>query len=133
MNKVMLMGRLTKEVEIRYSQSGTAVCSFTLAVDRRFKKEGEEQQADFIMCKAFGKTAEFCNNYYSKGQKVAVSGRIQTGSYEKEGQRVYTTDVIVEEAFFAEGKKDKGDAHEEAPSNNAGFFPVDNNDDELPF
>lgn len=107
MNKVTLIGRLTKDPETRQSQTGTAVCSFTLAVNRQFKKDGEERQADFIMCKAFGKTANHIAKYFAKGQQVAVCGRIQTGSYEKEGQKVYTTDIIVDEVYFADGKKDQ--------------------------
>ncbi len=109
MNKVILIGRLTKDPELKECKNGISACSFTLAVNRRFVKEGEERQADFIFCKAFGKTAEFCNNYYKKGQQVAISGRIQTGSYEKEGQKVFTTDVIVEEAYFADSKKEGPD------------------------
>lgn len=137
MNKVMLMGRLTKDPEIRYSANNNLpVVSFTLAVNRKFVKEGEERQADFIFCKAFGKTAEFCNNYYKKGQQVAISGRIQTGSYEKEGQRVFTTDVVIEDAYFADSKRENG-ASDVASQNTTGaapgFFPVDSGEDDLPF
>ena len=106
MNKVILMGRLTRDPEIRYSQgdSATAVARYTLAVDRRFKRQGE-QDADFISCVSFGKTAEFIERYLHQGTKVVVCGRIQTGSYtNKEGQKVYTTDVVAEEVEFAESK-----------------------------
>ena len=106
MNKVILMGRLTKDPDVRNSgdDSSKAVAKYTLAVDRRFKREGEEN-ADFINCTVFGKGAEFAEKYLAKGTKIVVSGRIQTGSYtNKEGQRVYTTDVIVEEQEFAESK-----------------------------
>ncbi len=106
MNKVILMGRLTRDPEIRYSQgeSSTAIARYTLAVDRRFKRQGE-QDADFISCVSFGKIAEFIEKYLHKGTKVVICGRIQTGSYtNKEGQRVYTTDVIAEEVDFAESK-----------------------------
>lgn len=109
MNKVILMGRLTRDPEVRYSQgeSSTAVARFTLAVDRRFarKDNGNEQSADFINCVAFGKTGEFVEKYFRQGSKAVVCGRIQTGSYtNKDGQKVYTTDVVVEEVEFAESK-----------------------------
>lgn len=106
MNNVVLMGRLTKDPDIRYSQGDNALCiaRYTLAVDRRYKKDGEPT-ADFIPCVAFGKSAEFAEKYYHKGIKIAVSGRIQTGSYtNKDGQKVYTTDVVVESQEFAESK-----------------------------
>ena len=106
MNKVVLMGRLTRDPDVRYSQGETplAIARYTLAVDRRFKRNGE-QDADFINCVAFGRTAEFAEKYLKQGTKMVVSGRIQTGSYtNKDGQRVYTTDVVVEEQDFAESK-----------------------------
>lgn len=106
MNKVILMGRLTRNPEVRYSQSDNsmAVARFTLAVDRRFKRDNEAT-ADFISCVAFGKTAEFFERYMHQGTKVCVEGRIQTGSYTKQdGSKVYTTDVVVENAEFAESK-----------------------------
>lgn len=107
MNKVILMGRLTRDPEISYSsgENQTAVARYTLAVDRRFKRQGEEQTADFIRCVVFGRGAEFAQNYLHQGIKIVVVGRIQTGSYtNKEGQRVFTTDVVVEEQEFAESK-----------------------------
>lgn len=108
MNKVILMGRLTRDPEIRYSQgeSAVAVARFTLAVDRRFRREGSnDQTADFISCVAFGKTAEFMERYTHQGTKLVVEGRIQTGSYtNKDGNKVYTTDVVVENTEFAESK-----------------------------
>ena len=104
MNKVVLMGRTTRDVEVRYSGE-TAVARMTLAVDRRIKKEPEGQQADFVSCVAFGKTAEFLSKYGIKGTKFAISGRIQTGSYtNRDGVKVYTTEVVVEEQEFAESK-----------------------------
>ena len=105
MNKVVLMGRLTRDPDIRYSQGEKATCiaRYTIAVDRRFKREGE-QDADFISCVAFGKSGEFVEKYLHKGTKIAIVGRLQTGSYEKDGQRIYTTDVVVEEHEFAESK-----------------------------
>lgn len=107
MNKVILMGRLTRDPEIRTSANGeTKIARYTLAVDRRFKREGDEQTADFIGCIAFGNGATFAENYLHQGTKLLVTGRIQTGSYtNKDGQRVYTTDVIVEDTEFAESKK----------------------------
>ena len=107
MNKVILMGRLTRDPEIRYSQGeqSTAVARYTIAVDRRFRRDGDQQTADFIGCVAFGRQGEFAEKYFRKGIKIAITGRIQTGSYtNKDGQRVYTTDVVVEEQEFAESK-----------------------------
>ena len=114
MNKVILIGRLTRDPEVRYSQgeNALAIARYTLAVDRRFKRPGEPE-ADFINCVAFGKSAEFAEKYLKQGTKMAITGRIQTGSYtNKEGQKVYTTDVVVEEQEFAESKA--------AASNHAG-------------
>ena len=118
MNKEILMGRLTRDAEIRYSEGETAnaVARFSLAVDRRFRREGDEQTADFINCVAFGKTAEFLERFGRKGTKFVVEGRIQTGSYtNREGQKVYTTDVVVENVEFAESK---------ASSDNSGYTPA---------
>ena len=111
MNKVILMGRLTRDSEVRYSQgeSQTAIARFTLAVDRRFKQEEENKTADFISCVAFGRTAEFMERYGRQGVKFVAEGRIQTGSYtNKEGKKVYTTDVVVENIEFAESKSSQG-------------------------
>ena len=121
MNRVILMGRLTRDAEIRYSQgeSSTAIARFSLAVDRRFRKEGDEQTADFINCVAFGRTAEFMERFGRKGTKFVAEGRIQTGSYtNKNGQRVYTTDVVVESVEFAESKS-------AASGSDGGFTPAD--------
>lgn len=108
MNKVILMGRLTRDPEVRYSQgeNSMAIARYTLAVDRRFRRNNDgEQTADFIGCVAFGKSAEFAERYFRQGLKVVVTGRIQTGSYtNKDGQKVYTTDVVVEDQEFAESK-----------------------------
>lgn len=106
MNKVILMGRLTRDPDVRYSagENSTAVARYTLAVDRRFKRDGEAT-ADFIGCVAFGRQAEFAEKYLRQGTKIAISGRIQTGSYtNRDGQKVYTTDVVVEDQEFAESK-----------------------------
>ena len=128
MNYCACIGRMTKDPEIRYTQGdkSTAVARFTLAVDRKFKKEGE-QAADFIPCVAFGKTAEFIEKFFHKGMKAALEGRIQTGSYtNKDGQKVYTVDVITENIEFAESKKVENNASDET------FAPVVT-DAELPF
>ena len=145
MNKVILMGRLTRDPEIRYSQgeNSTAVARFTLAVDRRFKRQNDDQTADFINCVAFGKTAEFAERYLHQGTKVVGCGRIQTGSYtNKDGQRVYTTDVVLDEVEFAESKnasQQNGDFQQNQrpePSQAAadGFMNIpDGLEEELPF
>lgn len=144
MNQVNLIGRLTRDPEMRYSQgeNSIAIARFTLAVDRRFKRQGDEQTADFINCVAFGKTAEFAEGYLKQGTKIAVSGRIQTGSYtNKEGQRVYTTDVVVEEQEFAESRRaasqNGNDQNEETPppyTDKDGFMNIpDGLEEELPF
>ena len=120
MNKVILMGRLTRDPEVRYSQGeqAMAVARYTLAVDRRGKNQ--ENSADFIQCVAFGKAGEFAERYLHKGTKIVLTGRIQTGSYtNKEGQRVYTTDVIAEDQEFAESKA--------ASDRNSSDFAANNN------
>ena len=107
MNKVILMGRLTRDPDIRYTQgeNSMAVARYTLAVDRRRTSQDGQREADFIGCVAFGRQAEFAERYLHQGTKIAISGRIQTGSYtNKDGQKVYTTDVIVEDQEFAESK-----------------------------
>ena len=146
MNKVILMGRLTRDPEVRYSQNGEAplaIARFSLAVDRRFQRQnagGDQQTADFINCVAFGKQGEFVEKYIHKGTKVALTGRIQTGSYtNKEGNKVYTTDVVAEEIEFAESKNsssNNGDFGGSAPSAPADGFmniPDNNIEDEIPF
>ena len=111
MNKVILMGRLTRDPEVRQGQS-TQIARYSLAVDRRFARSnegGDQQTADFINCVAFGKSAEFAEKYLKKGMKILATGRIQTGSYtNKDGQKVYTTDVVVEDQEFAESKNSQG-------------------------
>ena len=107
MNKVILMGRLTRDPDVRYSngEQATAVARFTLAVDRRVARRDGEQTADFIGCVAFGRTAEFVEKYFRQGMRVTICGRIQTGSYtNRDGNKVYTTDVVVEEQEFAESR-----------------------------
>ena len=123
MNKVILIGRLTKDPEIRYTQNNTPVCSFTLAVDRRFSKD---KQADFINCQAWQKTAEFISKYFQKGSMIAVVGSIQTRTWEdNEGKKRYITEVIVDEAYFT-GSKSKTETDKVADS-------PDYEDDDLPF
>lgn len=138
MNKVNLIGRLTKDPDVRYAQgqNALAVARYTMAVDRKSKQEG--QSADFINCICFGKGADFCEKYLKKGIKIAVSGRIQTGSYtNKNGQKVYTTDVVVEEQEFCERKSGNTQPNPEpAPAGGyEGFLniPDDVEDEELPF
>lgn len=145
MNKVHLIGRLTKDPDVRYSQgdNSTAIARYTLAVDRRFKREGESD-ADFISCIAFGKTGEHVEKYYKKGMKMVLSGRIQTGNYtNKDGQKVYTTDIIAEEVEFAESKTNGGGTENNSKTSSKqqlskkqdeGFVNLDDIDqDELPF
>lgn len=138
MNKVILMGRLTRDPEVRYSQgeNSLAISRYTLAVDRKYKKAGE-QDADFINCVAFGKTAEFAEKYLKQGIKIIVTGRIQTGSYtNKEGQKVYTTEVVIEEQEFAESKSASNDSGRPLPSQaeGDGFMSIPEGiDEEFPF
>lgn len=138
MNKVVLMGRLTKDPEVRYSQGEKpmAIARYTLAVDRKFKRDGEAN-ADFINCIAFGKNGEFAEKYLRKGIKIAVVGRIQTGSYtNKDGNKVYTTDVVVEEHEFAESKNaSQSERPQPMPQTDSdGFMNIpDGIDEELPF
>ena len=108
MNKVILMGRLTRDPEVRYTQtSNTLVASFSLAVNRRFVRQGEERQADFINIVAWGKLGEFCSKYFKKGQQVGIVGRIQTRTWDDDqGQKHYVTEVVAEEAYFADSKRD---------------------------
>ena len=137
MNKVIEIGRLTKDPEIRYSQGANTTCiaRYTLAVDRKFKQEGQPT-ADFINCIAFGKLGEFAEKYLHKGTKIAVVGRIQTGSYKnKDGNTVYTTDVVVEEQEFCESKSQSNSQPQPAPSNDNSWMSIPDNldDSSLPF
>ena len=148
MNKVVLIGRLVRDPEVRYSQNDTsmAIARFSLAVDRRSSRNNQDgQTADFISCVAFGRTAEFLEKYFTKGNRIGVYGHIQTGSYtNKDGARVYTTDVVVDEAEFVESKGDNsGNAglgftaptrsQDPAPAGD-GFMNIpDGIDEDLPF
>ncbi len=149
MNSVVLMGRLTRDPELRYTQStNTAQCSFTIAVDRRFKAQDGSTKADFINCVAWRQTAEFISKYFAKGSRILVLGSIQVRDYENnEGKKVYVTEVIVEQAEFCESKGGNGGNGsngyqpsfsgpvDSAPkgeasgsSNDSGYFPLDTND-----
>ena len=142
MNKVILMGRLTRDPEVRYGsgENSTAVARYTIAVDRRFKRDGE-QNTDFIGCVAFGRNAEFAEKYLRQGTKIVLTGRIQTSSYtNRDGQKVYTTDIVVEEQEFAESKaagnggQNNYSRPSAATSDADGFMNIpDGIDDELPF
>ena len=149
MNKVILMGRLTRDPEVRYSagENALAIARYTLAVDRRFRRDGEAS-ADFIQCVSFGRTAEFAEKYFRQGLKIAVTGRIQTGSYtNRDGQKVYTTEVVVEDQEFAESKAARDNYAASHPRTSApeasmpnpgtaaeGFMNIpDGIDEELPF
>ena len=154
MNKVILMGRLTRDPNVRYTQQNSSqesmcVARYTLAVDRRGARDGQ-QSADFISCVAFGKNGEFAEKYLKQGTKIAATGRIQTGSYtNRDGQKVYTTDVVIEEQEFAESKASSDSYAASHPQQNAapapsmpspgaasadGFMNIpDGIDEELPF
>lgn len=135
MNSVQLVGRLTRDPEIRYTDGGSSVARFNIAVDRRYKRE-DGDNADFINCVAFGKTAEFVEKFFSKGKRIGVTGRIQTGSYtNNDGNKVYTTDVVAETAEFVDNKSSNANTDSpNAPADEDGFI---NSDDliheELPF
>lgn len=133
MNKVIEIGRLVRDPDIRYS-GDTTIAKYTLAVDRKYKKNGE-QTADFISCVAFGKLAEFAEKYLNKGTKIAVIGRLQTGNYtNKDGQKVYTTDVVVEEQEFTESKNANNNSNEKPQSAPDDFMSIpDDVSDMLPF
>ena len=133
MNTVNLIGRLTKDPELKYTPSGVAICKFTLAVNRDFTSQNGEREADFINCTTFKKTAENLSNYQSKGSQIGVVGRIQTGSYEgQDGKRVFTTDVMVDRVEFLGSKQGEGQANNNPPvQNNNG--PVEVDDGDLPF
>ena len=141
MNKVILMGRLTRDPEVRYTQTNnTLVASFSLAVNRRFARQGEERSADFINIVAWNKTGEFCSKYFKKGQQVAVIGRLQTRTLDDDnGQKHYVTEVVAEEVYFADSKRDgngemsafESTFGDSMPNNDE--FQISNSDDDLPF
>lgn len=141
MNKVILMGRLARDPEVRHSQGAEpmAVARYTLAVYRRGRRDENGQNADFISCVAFARNAEFAEKYFRKGTKIAITGRIQTGSYnDREGRKVYTTDVVIEDQEFAESKSSQNGGNTQAPPEQSdagdGFMNIPNGiDEELPF
>ena len=138
MNKSILMGRLTRDPEVRYSQtdSSMAIARFSLAVDRRFKKQGDEVTADFFNCTAFGKQAEFVEKYLKQGTKMVVIGRIQNDNYtNKDGQKVYSVQIMVEEIEFAESKAaGQGAQNNDSMPPGDGFMNIpDGIDNQLPF
>lgn len=143
MNNVVLMGRLTKDVELRYNQSQMAIGRFTVAVNRRLTKEKRQEAeannhptADFISCVIFGKQAEVLAQYVSKGMRILINGRIQTGSYDNnEGQKVYTTEVIVEQFEFIDSNNqhNEGGKQQNSPDDFGMGNAVVNNDSEMPF
>ena len=141
-NCVFILGRLTRDAELRYaSNTEMAILRFNIAVDRRLSKEkrteaenNNQPTADFINCIAFGKTAEIIGQYFGKGNKIAITGHIQTGSYEKDGQRIYTTDVVVDSFDFVESNSSSTKTNQENTAQDYGFnqaIPTSNND--LPF
>ena len=136
MNKVILIGRVTKDLELKQTQSGTNYARFTLAVDRGKKNENGERETDFIGCIVWSKTAETMSKYVLKGDRVAITGRIQTGSYvsNETGKTVYTTDIVLEDFYFIENKKERKETGNGA-LDNADFLNIDDSidGDELPF
>lgn len=131
MNKVILIGRLVADPDIRHTQSGKCVASYRLAVDRPFKSDGQPE-ADFINCVAWGKNGEFCQRYLHKGMKIALEGRIQTRTYDdKDGKKVYVTEVIVEHHEFCESKRSADSGSYAEPAQ--GFTEIDEDDSDLPF
>ena len=144
MNKVMLMGRLTKDPEMRYTQEHLAVARYTLAVNKKVQQG--QAEADFIPCIAFGKAAQVAQNYFNKGRQIAIVGRLQIRSWENEsGQRQWTTEIVVEEQYLKKKKNQEsnhqqtysygnsGDGSYHNPTTPKGFYPVSENDDDLPF
>lgn len=138
MNKVIIKGRLTRDPEVRYTTGENAMCTarFSVAVNRKFKNSEGNYDADFISCVAFGKSGEFVEKYFHKGDEIALTGRIQTGSYtNKDGVKVYTTDVVVEETEFCGSKGDNASKANTTPANKGGDFMTipDGLEEELPF
>lgn len=125
MNKVIIVGRLTKDVDVRKSDNDKISARFNVAVNRRFKNADGDYDADFPSCVAFGKTAEFIEKYFKKGSAIGIVGRLQTGSYEKDGTKFYTTDIVAEEVEFVESKSSNSGDDIDAPA--------DASDDSLPF
>lgn len=135
MNVFIGIGRLTRDVDVRESASGSKIARYTLAIDRGYRAEEGQPTADFIPCTCFGKTAEFAEKYLHKGMKIAIEGRVQTGSYEKDGARVYTTDVIVNRHEFVESRSSNNQTQTATLAQDNSFVnvPDDASDETLPF
>lgn len=135
MNKVLLVGRMVRDPEIRYTNEGTSIAKFSIAVDRAVKKDSEQQTADFPSCVAFGKTAEFIEKYFRKGNRIGIVGRIQTGNYtDKDGKKIYTTDVVAENVEFVESRAAaSAEPAKKEVSNDFVQVPDDVGDEGLPF
>ena len=137
-NNTVLVGRLTKDVDLRYTQSNVAVATFTLAVNRTFKNENGEREADFINCVMWRQQAENLANFAKKGALIGITGRIQTRSYDnQQGQRVYVTEVVAEQFQLLEskgqGNQGQQQAQQQAPDFSRQGAPLDISDDDLPF
>lgn len=130
MNNVSLVGRLTRDIELRYTNTGTAVANGNIAVNRQFKNQEGNYDADFINLVMFGKTAEIMANYVKKGHQVGIEGRIQSGSYEKDGKRVYTTDVVVNQFTFIDNRNSSEKPNSQQPNTTE---PTDIDESDLPF
>lgn len=138
LNKVILMGRFTRDPELRSTPQGISTCSFSIAVDRNFVRQGEERKADFINCVAWRQTAEFISKYFRKGSMVALEGSIQTRSWDDpDGKKRYATDVVVSQVYFAESKRDSQGADDSFAGSDFGALPDPispmGTDDDLPF
>lgn len=132
MNKVIVIGRLVKDLEVKTTQSQVAVCSFTIAVDRKFKNANGEREADFLNCVAWRQQAEFLGKYFQKGSKVAIVGNLQARSYDgSDGKKVYVTEVVVDEVDFVDSKPQQNNPP--APTVDNGFYPAMDDDTTLPF
>lgn len=127
MNKVQLVGRITKDPEIKLTSNQTSYCNFTVAVDRRFKDKDGTRQCDFINCVAWKQTADFIKKYFSKGSRIGICGSIQTRNYEKDGQKVFVTEVLVDEVEFVESTKAEA-KEEHRPAPEAKNEPIEEED-----
>lgn len=131
MNNVVLIGRIVRDIDVKTTDSGKSIARYTLAVQRDFKNANGEKEADFLSCVCFGKTAEFAERYLKKGSKIAIQGSLRTGSYEKDGVKHYTTDVIVDKHEFCDSKGSNSDNKSDDVL--SGFSAVEDDDDDLPF
>ena len=133
LNKVILTGRLVKDPEVKATQNQISVCAFTIAVDRKYKNANGERQADFISCVAWRQQAELLGKYFQKGSRIGIVGSLQTRDYEKDGHKVYVTEVIVDEIEFLDSKKSETSNPPPAPAVDNGFYPAMDDDTSLPF